>query len=111
MRRMVISWILLDCFLGAATACAQTISGNGAKQCGDFMQAVRLKSDVAINGYVSWAQGFISGFNWSNVNGKDVVIDHAGLQYWLVSQCSARPELRFHQAVQQLISEQAPRRR
>ena len=60
----------------AASASGQTMSGNGAKQCADFMQAVQLNSESAINGYISWAQGFISGFNWSNVQGRDVVIDH-----------------------------------
>jgi hypothetical protein len=94
-------------FLGSVTLAAQTMSGNGAKQCGDFMQAVRLKSDIAINGYISWAQGFISGFNWANVSGKDVIIDPAGLKYWLVNYCGTEPEVSFYQAVQQLISEQA----
>ena len=107
MQSLLLSSVATLLLLGSVTPAAQTMSGSGAKQCGDFMQAVRLKSDVAINGYISWAQGFISGFNWANVSGKDAVIDSAGLQYWLVNFCGTQPEVSFYQAVQQLIAEQA----
>ncbi len=43
---------------------AQTVSGSGARRCGDFLEAVRHNSGVAINGYLSWAQGFISAHDW-----------------------------------------------
>lgn len=86
---------------------AQTMSGAGGKQCGDFMQAVELNSETAINGYISWAQGFVSGFNWSNVKGADVLIDHGSLSYWLIDYCGGHRDVSFYQAVQALIGHQA----
>jgi hypothetical protein len=87
------------------TAGAQTISGTGAKPCGVFMQAVKLQSDVAVNGFISWAQGYISGVNATNADGRDVAIDPAGLNYWLTNYCSAHQNETFFQAVQQLTAE------
>ena len=86
---------------------AQTISGVGTKECGVYIQAVKLKSDVAINGFVSWAQGYLSGFNATNADGRDVVIDPAGLNYWLTNYCSAHQNEAFYLAMQQLIKELA----
>jgi hypothetical protein len=83
----------------------QTISGNGAKQCGVYMQAVKLQSDVAINGFISWAQGYISGVNATNTDGRDVAIDPAGLNYWLTNYCGAHQNDSFFGAVQQLTTE------
>jgi hypothetical protein len=83
---------------------ATTISGAGGKRCGDFLQAVELKSEVAINGYVSWAQGFLSGYNWLNAQGRDIAIDPSGLNYALVNYCGAHKDTPFYQAVQQLTS-------
>lgn len=94
-------------FVLAAPASAQTISGGGAKQCGDFIQAVTLKSDVAINGFISWAQGYLSAYNAINPEGRDVAIDPSGLQYWLSDHCSKNREESFFRAVQQLAAELA----
>ena len=91
----------------APVAGATTISGAGGKLCGAFMEGVKLKSDVAINGYISWAQGFISGFNWSNVKGKNVAVDHGALTYWLMDYCGANPKTPFYDAMQQFIGENA----
>ena len=52
-------YLLLAVSLGLSPlAGAATISGAGGKTCGAFMEGVKLKSDVAINGFISWAQGF-----------------------------------------------------
>ncbi len=93
------------CLVLAAPAPAQTISGGGAKQCGDFIQAVTLKSDVAINGFISWAQGYLSAYNATNPEGRDVAVDPSGLQYWLTDHCSKNREESFFRAVQQLAAE------
>ena len=84
-----------------------TATGVGAKTCADYMQAVRLKSDTAINGYISWAQGFITGYNWSNAQGQNVAVDVGGLGYWLTNRCGGHGDLPFYQAVQELIAQQA----
>ena len=93
--------------LMSGAVAAQTISGSGAKHCADYMQAVELNSAVARNGFISWAQGYISGFNATNVKRSDVAIDPAGLQYWLSNFCSANPEVSYYEAVLQLISQNA----
>jgi hypothetical protein len=90
-----------------STASGQTISGIGTKECGVYIQAVKLKSDEAINGFVSWAQGYLSGFNATNSDGRDVAIDPGGLNYWLTNYCSAHQNEAFYSAVQQLSKELA----
>ena len=96
--------VVLTCAATLAAE-AQTISGSGARQCGDFMQAVKLNSDVAINGFVSWAQGYLSGFNATNPNGRDAAIDPNGLRFWLSSHCSTHPTDSYYAAVQKLVDE------
>lgn len=100
----VVAWLLISM---SSTSSAQTISGIGAKECGVYMQAVKLKSDVAINGFVSWAQGYLSGFNATNPDGRDAAIDPAGLSYWLTNYCSVHQNEAFYLAVQQLSKELA----
>ncbi len=91
----------------APTAGAATISGAGGKRCGDYLQAINLKSEVAINGYISWAQGFLSGYNWLNRRGRDIAIDPGGLNYSLVNYCGTHKDTLFYKAVQQLTGEHA----
>jgi len=99
-------YLLLAVSLGLSPlAGAATISGAGGKTCGAFMEGVKLKSDVAINGFISWAQGFISGFNWSNVKGRNVLVDPGALSYWLIDYCGANPSTPFYDAMQRFIGE------
>ena len=97
--------IMLIFAIAPTPANAATISGAGGKHCGDFLQAIELKSEVAINGYVSWAQGFLSGYNWLNAKGRDIAIDPAGLNYALINYCSAHKDTQFYEAVQQLTGD------
>ena len=101
-------YLLLVTMLGLSPVVgATTMSGAGAKTCSAFMEGVKLKSDVAINGYISWAQGFISGFNWSNVNGRNVAVDSGSLTYWLVDYCGANPSTPIYDAMQRFIGQNA----
>jgi len=84
---------------------AATISGAGGRHCGDFLEAIKLKSEVDINGYVSWAQGFLSGYNWLNSQGRDIAIDPGGLNYTLINYCEAHKDAPFYQAVKQLTGD------
>ena len=107
MKNISLCLILAAALAASPMAGATTMSGAGAKTCGAFMEGVKLKSDVAINGFISWAQGFISGFNWANVDGKNVVVDHGSLTYWLIDYCGANPSTPFYDAMQRFIGENA----
>ncbi|MGR8948360.1 MAG: hypothetical protein ACU84Q_09955 [Gammaproteobacteria bacterium] len=82
---------------------AQTVSGAGTKNCRAFLQAAEMESKEAIDSYLSWSQGFVSGYNWANPARREVRLDHAGLMHWLLQYCTANPNEKFYQAVQSAI--------
>ncbi|MEM7466924.1 MAG: hypothetical protein AAF387_08575 [Pseudomonadota bacterium] len=96
--------IVLLCLGQPGIANAQTISGAGSKTCRAFLQSAELESTAAVDSYVSWAQGFASGFNWANPGGREVRLDHAGLLHWLLQYCTANPLEKFHQAAQAAVT-------
>jgi len=83
---------------------AQTISGMGTRTCGALLEAAERDSKAAIDGYLSWAQGFISGYNWSNPGSREVRLDHAGLFHWLLQYCTSNEQEKYYQAVQSAIN-------
>lgn len=85
---------------------AGTMSGIGAHRCSDFLAAVERGQKPAIDGYISWAQGFISAHNWLG-RGQDIAVDHHGLTYWLVDHCGTQRRDRFYAAVQAFIRRHA----
>ena len=100
---------VLICYLVATTvapapAPAQTASGIGTTRCDDFMAAVERGSQPAVDGYLSWAQGYISGFNAANAARRQVQIDHVGLGQWLVDYCAGHGHNRFFEAVNDAIA-------
>ena len=97
--------LLLAC--GAAAANAQTISGAGTRPCSAFNTAATQASSVALDGFVSWSQGFISAFNWANVRQQDMRIDPAALTAWLAEFCAADPSQPVYRGVQELIARNA----
>jgi hypothetical protein len=105
LNRPTLPAIAAAAFLAANGAVAQTISGNGAKECGVYIQAVKVKSDIAINGFVSWAQGYLSAVNATGTSSRDIAIDPAGLNYWLTSYCGSHQNDSFFSAVQRLSEE------
>ena len=105
---MKMSYLLVVCavLVGSLIACpsvAQTVSGAGTKSCRGFLQAAEMESTAAIDSYISWSQGFVSGYNWANPGRQEVRLDHAGLLHWLLQYCNANPTDKFFQAVQAAI--------
>lgn len=96
----------LLCLLAAA-APAATVSGIGARDCRDFLHAVDRGQKPAIDGYVSWAQGFLSAFNWLDAEGRSVTADPHGLTYWLVDYCGQHRGAPFYAAVQAFVEHHA----
>lgn len=109
MARRVAAGILLAGLVCAPTAQADgaTASGVGARRCSAFGAALERDSAAALDAYVSWSQGFIAGFNWSNVRQRNVSIDAAAIINWLGQYCAARPTALVFDAVQELIRRNA----
>lgn len=89
--------------LAATPLTAQTIAGVGGQECSAFTFALGRDSNVAIDAYVAWSQGFISAFNWSNVRQLDLQIDAPAIIHWLAEYCGANPTAPVYRAVQRLI--------
>ena len=105
---MKMSYLLVACALAlsavmATPSVAQTVSGAGSKSCRGFLQAAEMESKTAIDSYISWSQGFVSGYNWANPGRQEVRLDHAGLAHWLLQYCAANPTDKFYQATQAAI--------
>lgn len=96
--------IALCCFANVA---AQTVSGVGTRSCAALLEGAERESKTAVDGYLSWAQGFVSGYNWANPGRLQVRLDHAGLLHWLLQYCTSNHDEKFYQAVQAAISAHA----
>jgi len=95
--------LLLVALARPASADEPIASGIGARDCSAFNAALEKDSELAIDAYVAWSQGFISAFNWANVKQLTVRIDAAGVLNWLGQYCAANPRTRVFQAVQEII--------
>ena len=82
---------------------AQSAVGVGGRDCPAFTFALESDSEAALDAYVSWSQGFISGFNWSNAHGRNVHVDPAAIINWLGQFCAANPDSAVFAAVQELV--------
>lgn len=102
-RIAITSLLMLTLVMVYGHPLAQTASGVGARKCSAFSVAVEKDSSEALNAYVSWAQGFISGYNWANNQRDDIRIDPAAMINALSQLCAANPTARIHTAVGKLI--------
>lgn len=103
---VVLAWITLFSMQGDSHA--QTISGAGTRDCRAFNVAVERESATAIDSYVSWAQGFVSGVNAANNQGINVSIDHAGLFLWIARYCAAHRDAALYAALAELVGLRQP---
>lgn len=94
-----IAGILVACSLAAtslATASNRqgeySVWGYGAKSCGSFVTASENQRQENIT-FLSWLQGFISGYNYFNQDGVSDVAqtDIRGLEQWILNYCRAQP--------------------
>jgi len=104
-RRIFLVFVLagVGSLLSSPPGSAQTISGSGAHNCGAFNEALDRNSNEAIDSYISWSQGFISGVNVANNQNIDVAIDHLGLLDWLARYCASEPDSSLVDAVSELV--------
>lgn len=94
----------------SSTVHSQSVFGVGTRDCSAFSFAIAQDSNqsLAIDSFLSWAQGFISGFNAGNSRAVDIAIDHGGLVHWLGAYCSTNPDIPFYQAIQETIGVHCP---
>jgi len=87
----------------ASVADAQTVSGIGTRECRAYSRALEIDSEAAIDAYLAWAQGYLSGVNASSGAGTDIRIDHAGLLHWLATWCGGAPDAFFYEALAAVV--------
>ena len=88
---------------GAETLHAQTVSGIGTRRCEAFNRALEKNSEAAIDAYLAWGQGYISGVNTHADLTRDIQIDHGGLLHWLATQCKAAPRDLYVEALEAIV--------
>ncbi len=68
------------------------VKGFGAKSCGSFVSAYENQRQDNIT-FLSWLQGFFSGYNYFNNDGVSDVAqtDVNGLEQWILNYCRAQP--------------------
>lgn len=91
----------------APTASTQTMSGIGSRPCTAVTAAGEQDSGAALDAIVSWAQGFISGFNWANVRQSDVRLDGAAVVLALGDYCARNPREPIYRGLQAIIARNA----
>lgn len=84
---------------------AQTVSGIGTRRCEAFNRALEMNSEAAIDAYLAWAQGYLSGVNTNARLARDIQIDHGGLLHWLANHCKGAPRDLYVEAVQGIVEE------
>ena len=97
-------WTVILLFIVALVpAHAQTISGVGSQSCGSFKAAYESNDAVAVDSYVAWAQGFVSGHNRARDGARDAAIDAGSLIHSVLIYCNEDENARFYEAVGQVI--------
>lgn len=81
--------------------------GIGARDCSAFDTALAQESEAALDAYVAWAQGFVSGFNWANVRQLNVTLDAPSMLNAMADFCHRHPESKMFSAMQDLIGRNA----
>lgn len=89
--------------IGVQALEAQTVSGIGTRRCEAFNRALEKNSEAAIDAYLAWAQGYLSGVNTHADLTRDIQIDHGGLLHWLATECKAAPRELYVEALKAIV--------
>ena len=81
----------------------RAVCGTGARGGRAFNVAMERGSTNAIDSYVSWAQGLVSGVNAANRPGINISIDHAGLFHWMARYCATHSDAALYAALAELV--------
>lgn len=103
--------MLAIAFVSLAEACAADSLGRGigSQTCAQFAEQYRGSPQTADLAYMSWAQGFTTGFNFSLAGSKNVFRDLDTKSFetqatYLRQYCNDHPLATFFQAVVDLFS-------
>lgn len=75
-----------------APATAAMVSGIGSRDCQAFMRSVEINSRAAIDAYIAWSQGYLSGYDRARPGTLGAAVDGESLSYWLIDACQGAPE-------------------
>lgn len=104
-RRCLAATIAMSLMVLPSLASTQTVSGIGTRRCEAFNRALEKNSEAAIDAYLAWAQGYLSGVNTHAELARDIQIDHGGLLHWLSNYCQSSPNVLYVEALAQIVSE------
>jgi len=79
---------------------AASALGIGTRDCAAFLQASEMDSTQALDGYVSWSLGYLTGRNAAATHGRQVVVDGGSLVHWLTAWCGTRSGTPIFEAIE-----------
>lgn len=97
---------MLPGLLVSPALAADGVVGIGSRDCGAFMRAVAINSREAVDAYVAWGQGFLSGQNLADPSAPAVTIDGQALVYSLIDYCQGHPDHTVYEALAALVAGQ-----
>ena len=105
MRTILAGFIISVCCAQMVAADPVAAKGVGVTTCAEFLQKYRADPELAETVYFSWAQGFMSGWNFELLNLKRPIRDLSSQsmeQQQVRSYCSQRPSATFSEAALKL---------
>jgi hypothetical protein len=84
-------------------------AGVGVGSCSEFARKYKEDPDLAETVYFSWAQGFMSGWNYDLLNSKQPIYDLSSQtmqqqQFFIRNYCNQHPLATFSEAVFEIVS-------
>jgi hypothetical protein len=82
---------------------ATTAMGIGTRDCTAFLRASEISSKEALDAYVAWGLGYLTGHNAYASRGREVVVDGGSLVYWLGDWCASHREAVIFDALEEFV--------
>lgn len=84
---------------------ATSAMGIGTGDCSAFLRAAEAGTTQALDPYVSWGLGYLTGRNATVTHGRQVVIDGGSLAHWLTAWCGRHGESPIFEALETFARE------
>jgi hypothetical protein len=84
---------------------ATTAMGIGTRDCTAFLRAREIGSEQAIDSYVSWGLGYLSGRNAASRGKRPVFVDGGSLVHWLGAWCEDHTSAPIFEAMEAFAGE------
>jgi len=104
MRLILVISVALTVISGTASADPVAAKGVGVTECAEYLQKYRADPELTETVYFSWAQGFMSGWNYKLLNLKQPVYDLSSQsmgqqQAFIRDYCTRKPGATYSEAV------------